>query len=100
LVFENCLLNLSSFYKLKLKGTKFKNCNLQEVDFTETDLTNAVFDNCDLDRAIFERTILEKADFRTAFHYSIDPTVNRIKKARFSSNGLAGLLDNFNIVIE
>ena len=98
--FEYCLLNLSSFYKLKLKGTKFRNCNLQEVDFTETDLTNAAFDNCDLERAIFERTILEKADFRTAYHYSIDPTVNRIKKARFSGNGLAGLLDKFNIVIE
>ncbi len=30
---EDCLLNLSSFYKLKLKGTLFKRCNLQEVDF-------------------------------------------------------------------
>jgi uncharacterized protein YjbI with pentapeptide repeats len=93
-------LNLASFYKLKLKGTKFKICSLQEVDFTESDLTNSVFDNCDLERAIFERTILEKADFRTSNHYSIDPTNNRMKKARFSGSRLAGLLDKFNIVIE
>lgn len=98
--FENCLLNLASFYKLKLKGIKFKNCNLQEADFTETDLTNSVLDNCDLDRAIFEHTILEKADFRTAYHYSIDPAVNRIKKAKFSRMGLAGLLDKYNLEIE
>ena len=100
LYFENCLLNLASFYKLKLKGTKFKNCNLQEVDFTEAELIGVVFDNCDLGRAIFERTNLEKADFRTAWQFSIDPTVNRVKKARFSREGVTGLLDKFNILIE
>jgi uncharacterized protein YjbI with pentapeptide repeats len=98
--FENCLLNLASFYKLKLKGTKFKNSNLSEVDFTEADLTNSALENCDLERAIFDRTILEKVDFRTSFLFSIDPTINRIKKAKFSRNGLSGLLDKFHIEIE
>lgn len=98
--FENCTLNLASFYKLKLRGTKFIHCNLQEVDFTETDLTGADFDHCDLDRALFGRTNLEKTDFRTAYHYSIDPTVNRMKKARFSKDRLAGLLERFDIIAE
>jgi len=98
--FENCLLNLASFFKLKLKATKFKNCNLQEADFTEADLTNSVFENCDLGRAIFERTILEKADFRTAYAYSFDPEKNRIKKAKFSYRGIAGLLEKYNITID
>ena len=39
--FEGCILNLSSFYKLSLKKTRFKNCSLQEVDFAECDLSNA-----------------------------------------------------------
>jgi len=98
--FENCLLKLTVFNKLKLKKTQFKNCNLQEADFTETDLTSSLFDNCDLQRAIFHKTMLEKADFRTAFNYSIDPEQNRIKKARFSSMGIVGLLDKYGIVIE
>jgi len=98
--YENCLMNLTSFYKLKLKGIRFRNCNLQEADFTETDLTLSIFDGCDLERAIFEHTLLEKADFRSSYHYSIDPTVNRIKKAKFSRDGLAGLLDKYDIVIE
>ena len=85
---------------MKLKGTKFKTSNLQEVDFTESDLTNSVFDNCDMERAIFDRTILEKADFRTSYLFSIDPTINRIKKAKFSRSGLPGLLVKFNIEIE
>jgi len=98
--FENCLLKLAVFNKLKLKKTRFKNCNLQETDFTETDLSGSVFDNCDFQRAIFHRTNLEKADFRSSFQYSIDPENNRIRKARFSRMGVVGLLDKYGIEIE
>ena len=98
--FENCLLKLSVFFKLKLKKTRFKNCNLQEADFTESDLSNAVLDDCDLQRAIFHKTNLEKADLRSSFHYSIDPENNRIKKAKFSRAGVLGLLDKYGIEIE
>ena len=98
--FDNCLLNLSSFYKLKLKKTSFKNSNLSEVDLTEADLTSSVFGNCDLTAAKFERTILEKADLRTSYNYSIDPEINKIKKAKFSIDGISGLLDKYDIEIE
>ena len=98
--FEACQLNLSSFYQRSLKNTQFKNCSLQEVDFVEADLTNAVFHNCDLSYAIYENTILEKADFRTAYHYSINPELNRIKKAKFSMAGIIGLLDKYDIEVE
>lgn len=97
--FANCSLNLAAFYKCKMKKTMFSNCSLQEVDFVETDLTQVVFDNCDLSRAIFDNTILEKADFTTAYSYTINPANNRIKKAKFATTGLAGLLSNYDIVI-
>jgi len=98
--FDNCFLNLSSFYKRKLKKTNFYNSSLQEVDFTETDLTGSLFDNCDLNKAIFENAILKKADFRTSYNYSIDPEINQIKKAKFSMTGIAGLLNKYDIEIE
>ena len=98
--FDNCILNLSSFYRLRLKGTVFKNSILHEADLTDTDLTNARFDNCDLEGTIFGNTILEKADLTTAYNYSIDPASNKIKKAKFSMPGVIGLLDNYDIVIE
>lgn len=98
--FDNCVLNLSSFYKLKLKKTRFKDSNLSEVDFTESDLASSLFANCDLAGATFERTILEKADLRSARNYSIDPELNKIKKAKFSIHGIAGLLDKYDIGIE
>jgi fluoroquinolone resistance protein len=98
--FDNCILNLSSFYKLKLKKTVFKNCSLSEVDFTEADLSNAIFENCNLDKAIFDNTILEKTDFRSSYNYSIDPAINKIKKAKFSLAGVTGLLNKYDIEVE
>ncbi|RZL97280.1 MAG: pentapeptide repeat-containing protein, partial [Pedobacter sp.] len=97
--FEDCFLHLSSFYKLKLKKTKFIKCDLREVDFADADLTAATFIECNLDRSIFQNTILEKVDFRTATNYSIDPETNRIKNAKFSKDGIAGLLDKYKIDI-
>jgi len=98
--FDTCFLKLSSFYKLRLKKTRFKNSDLTEVDFTEAELANSLFDNCDLGGARFERTILEKADLRTSRNYSIDPEINKIKKAKFSIYGIAGLLNKYDIEIE
>lgn len=98
--FENCTLNLSSFYKLKLKGLSMKDSKLHEADLVEADLTNANFQNCDFDRAMFENTILEGADFRTAYNFTIDPEKNKMKKARFSSQSLGGLLTKYNLKID
>ncbi|HKG68622.1 MAG TPA: pentapeptide repeat-containing protein [Segetibacter sp.] len=98
--FENCSLNHSSFYRTKIKKTIFKNSQLQETDFTECDLTSSAFQNCDMTRAIFENTIIEKVDFRTSYNYSIDPEINRIKKAKFSLTEVGGLLDKYDIEID
>ncbi|MFD1551393.1 pentapeptide repeat-containing protein [Putridiphycobacter roseus] len=97
--FENCQLNFSSFFGLKIKGTPFINCQLQEVDFSETDLSKASFAESDLKMATFDRTNLIETDFRTAINFSIDPTINKMKKAKFASNNLRGLLDTFSLKI-
>lgn len=98
--FENCNLEHCSFYQIKMKKTKFVSCVLRGVDFTETDLSESVFDRCDLKEATFDKTNLEKVDFRTSFHFRIDPTANRMKKSIFSKNDLAGLLEQFQLIIE
>lgn len=100
LSFENCILNFASFYQLKIKNTLFKGCKIQDVEFVGTDLTNARFADCDLSRTIFQQTLLLNADLVTAYNYSIDPETNKLRKARFSVAGIAGLLDKYNIVIE
>jgi uncharacterized protein YjbI with pentapeptide repeats len=98
--FDDCTLSHSSFYQQKLKKIKFKNCRLDEVDFTLADLTEAAFIECDLRNASFDNTILEKADFRTAYNYIINPEQNKIRKAKFAAAGISGLLQQYDIQIE
>jgi len=85
---------------LNLKETLFIDCKLHEVDFLETNLLGSKFNNCDLKDAVFESTNLHKVDFSTAINYVINPNINNIKKAKFSMQGLAGLLTQFDIKIE
>ena len=96
---DNSILDHSSFYKTNLKKMFIKNCHMHEVDLAECDLTLAVLDNCDLQGATFDNTNLEKANLKTAYNYSIDPDKNKIKKAKFSVHGIAGLLDKYDIDI-
>jgi uncharacterized protein YjbI with pentapeptide repeats len=98
--FEDCTLNHASFFQVKMRKTVFKNTSLLEVDFSEADLSESTFQECPLSLALFNRTNAEKCDFRTAFGYSIDPEINRLKNARFSTSGISGLLDKYNLIIE
>lgn len=98
--FENCILNHSSFFQLSIKQSVFRDCQLHEVDFTETDLSGALIVNCDLLMSIFDRSNLTKADLRSSYNFTIDPEINKLKKAKFSASGLQGLLAKYDLVIE
>lgn len=98
--FDNCVLDHSSFYNAKINKTIFMDSRLHEVDFSESDLADSSFLNCDLGGALFDNTNLEKADFLTSYSYSLDPERNRLKRTKFSSNGLSGLLRKYDIIIE
>ena len=98
--FQDCVLDYASFANKKMPKTKFNSCSMKEVSFIGTNLTNSVFENCNLDNAIFNDTILAAANFTTAYNYKIDPEFNPMKKARFSTQGIVGLLDKYDIKIE
>ena len=90
--FDSCIMDYCTFFGTIQKRTQFINCSLKDVDFSETDLSLALFTKSDLTRAIFSNTILEGADFRSAINFNIDPESNKVKKAKFSSYQLEGLL--------
>lgn len=96
---EGSIMDNAVFFRKKNKKAIFTDCSMVETDFTEADLTDAKFDSCNLNRAFFDRTILKNADLRTSFNYIIDPDTNVIKKARFSTEGLPGLLAKYDIRI-
>ena len=64
-----------------------------------TDLTEVLFENCDLYRSEFAKAIANKANFKTSYNYTIDPTKTKIKKAVFSLEGLKGLLYKHEIIV-
>lgn len=98
--FQDCVLDYSSFANKKMPKTNFNSCSLKEVSFIGTNLSNSVFENSNLAGAIFNDTQLTAVDFTTAYNYKIDPEFNPMKKAKFSTQGIVGLLDKYDIKIE
>lgn len=98
--FVNCRLDYAVFQKKKNKKSLFRNCSLIGAEFSEADFTGSVFDNCDLSSAVFMRSNLGSVNFTTSYNFIIDPEKNQLRKARFSANGLVGLLANYDIVVE
>lgn len=98
--FDNCQLNLSSFYKVNLKQAVIGNCSLKEVDFTEANLSGTKFNDCDFTLAIFDKTNLAGADLYSSFNFQIDPRTNIVKKAKFSKEGALGLLTRFDVILK
>ena len=98
--FSECNLQFASFYNLTIPKTTFNNCKIIKTDFTECSLKESRFNSCDLSGSIFENTNLEKCNFTTAYNFKINPTNNKVNKARFSKGNSFGLLDSFNIIID
>ena len=98
--FNECVLDFSKFYTLKMKGTSFQDCSLVAVDFMATDLTAVIFDNCDLYRSEFSKAIANKANFKTSYNYTIDPTKTKLVKAIFSLKEAKGLLHKHDLIIK
>lgn len=96
--FDDCQLDHSSFCQMKLSSQSFLLCSLKGVDFSQAVLTGVLFSNCNLENAKFVGCDLQKADFSTAYNYSLDPEQNKLRKAKFSREGLSGLLTKYQII--
>src|SRR5690606_22203636 len=100
LKFDDCILDCCSFTRKKLHKTPFINSSVKDADFSECDLSNSVFKNTDLTNTVFSNTNLKGVNFVTAKNYNIDPEQNNIAKAKFSLEGVIGLLNKYDIKIE
>jgi fluoroquinolone resistance protein len=100
LKFERCLIRYSSFAELTLNSVNFENCILEHVDFADAKLVAAKFNGSTFNECVFKNTDLSKADFRDSRGYSIDPTLNKLTKARFDLPEAVSLLATFNIRLD
>lgn len=97
--FERSMLDYSSFMGRKMLKTRFSNTSLKDVNFTAANLSGSVFEQSDLLHTIFNGTDLSAVNFSSAFNYDIDPELNIMRKAIFSSQGLQGLLTRHQLKI-
>lgn len=100
LKFNQCRLDHSVFYSVEMRFTSFEECVLKGADFERANLTKAVFTLSDLEGCKFRETNLTSADFTGAINYSINPNLNKIRKAVFSLPDALALLNCFDIVIK
>ena len=97
--FYNSIISHSSFYNLELQELVIEACIAHDVDFRGADLRRANLKLTDFEKSQFVHTKLYAADFTEAYNYSIDPTQNDIRKAKFSLPDAIHLLDGFDIQI-
>jgi uncharacterized protein YjbI with pentapeptide repeats len=69
-------------------------------NFTQADLSKSILTDCDCTETVFMQTNLAGVDFTSNYNFSIDPTQNNLKKTRFATHALSGLVQVFGIVID
>lgn len=98
--FIRCNVSYVSFDQKKLFKSTFKNCNLAHSNFTQADLSKCILTDCDCSETVFMQTNLAGVNFTTNYHFIIDPAQNNVKKARFASHSLGGLVQSFGIIVD
>jgi uncharacterized protein YjbI with pentapeptide repeats len=98
--YKKCSIALCDFSHLNMKNSRFLECTIRETDFVDSDLAGSDLSGSDLQSSKFQNTNLEKADFRGAKNYYIDPTRNKLKQALFSYPEVLSLLASFGIKVE
>lgn len=97
---KNCNLDYVSFDSKKMNKSSFENCKMHGINFTRADLSKATFIDCDFFESVFNNTNLSGVDFTKAKQFSIDPSMNNVKKAKFLIHDLPCLLEKFDLIIE
>ncbi len=100
LTFLRSDLSQSVFLERATRRLSLLDCVAREVEFAGADLRGARFAGTDLSGARFLETELTEADFRGARGYFLDPSRNRVRKARFALPEAVALLGAFDIILE
>jgi fluoroquinolone resistance protein len=98
--FVRCAISHSTFIGLALKEIVIRECIARDVDFREADLTQADLTQTDLADSLFIETNLTEANFTQARNYTINASLNVLKKTRFSLPEAMSLLYGLDIILE
>ena len=97
--FYNANLDDCSFFQLEISELTLQACSAKRVDFRESNLSHSLLIETNFEGALFQATNLESSDFSEAVNYVIDPTQNKIRKAKFTLPDAMNLLLPFEIEV-
>ncbi len=97
---HKCDISYATFMGLDLQRAHITECLAKEVYFSETNLTGAVLTGSDFSNGRFTHNNLTHADFRNAKNYTISPTLNTLKKTKFSMPEAMSLLHTLDIILD
>ena len=98
--FSRCAISHSTFIGMALKEIVVRECVARDVDFREADLTQADLTHTDFADSLFIDTNLTQADLSHARNYTINASLNVLKKTRFSLPEAMSLLYGLDIILE
>ena len=82
--FKDCKLDYACFQSMDLRGFEFGGSSIREADFSSANLSKANLSGGNYAGTSFANVNIEKADFRGAKNYFIDPAFAKLKQAKFS----------------
>jgi uncharacterized protein YjbI with pentapeptide repeats len=97
--FFDCAISHSTFLGLSLREINICGCMAHNADFAEADLSRATCTGTDFADSRFLHTDLTGADFVGARNYAISPTMNVLKRTKFSLPEAISLLYGLDIVL-
>ncbi len=97
---KKCFLKYNIFSKMQFRKFDFMQSSIVHSTFSQCRLSECDFNGCDLKDTEYSDCDLQKSDFRKASGYNIDPTVNKIRGAKFSYPDAVNLLRAFHITVE
>jgi len=98
--FDDSSLSYCAFQSMDARRTTFSASKVEESEFVRVDLRKVAFTNTSLRGTRFEGCNLSGTDLRSAEHYMLDPSKNRMDGARVSMPWCASLLLPFGIKVD
>lgn len=98
--FQDSVLNFATFASLDLRKRRFEGCTIHEALFDGSDLRNSSFRHSDLTGTQFLNCDLRGADLRTARHYAIVASANRVEGLHAKLPEAVGLLAGLGIALD
>lgn len=98
--FIDSVVDFCGFENMKMNKSTFSGCRIHGTSFRGADLSKAKMNKCDLLSTEFSATNISGLDFTSCTNITMDLSLNKVKKTKFSPASLGGLLSHFDIIIQ